>query len=136
MKQQRHGDSEDRYFFRTKRLFNTNGEWFFDTREGTQCGPFHDRDIAEKELAIFIAQKINDLREDTAACLDEHPGIQDGIALMVEEFCSYFKRQRKNGKISTLAWAKNRIQELKDDRKNPGSNRIRQEALKYVMDRE
>ena len=136
MKQKRSEDSEQRNFFRSKRLYNINGEWFFDTREGTQYGPFLDRNKAEKELAIFLAQKINEQKDAAAARRNAHHGNQDGIAHMVEELSRYFNYLKEHGKTSTLIWAQSRLQDLMDDHREPEISSLRHEALKYAIDHE
>lgn len=35
--------------FRSDRIFNANGEWYFHTREGTDVGPYASRSEAEEE---------------------------------------------------------------------------------------
>ncbi len=35
--------------FRSDRVFNANGEWFFHTREGTDVGPYSSRKEATEE---------------------------------------------------------------------------------------
>ncbi len=57
----RRDDVEDKTYFRSDRLFCSNGQWFFTTREGAQ-GPYRNRDQAELELRRFISEKV-DLKE-------------------------------------------------------------------------
>lgn len=40
--------------FRSERIFNCNGEWYFSTREHLGVGPFASRERAEIELMLFI----------------------------------------------------------------------------------
>ena len=42
------------YPFRSERMFSIGHEWFFATREGTDKGPFLNRDQAESALSEFI----------------------------------------------------------------------------------
>ena len=56
----RRDDKEDKTYFRSDRLFCSNGQWFFVTREGEQ-GPYPKRDQAEAALERFIGEKV-DLR--------------------------------------------------------------------------
>lgn len=51
---QRQDDASDRHYFRADRLFITNGEWYFATREGVDRGPYGSRDEALRALAHFI----------------------------------------------------------------------------------
>ena len=41
-------------YFRTKRLYQENGQWYFFTREGTMEGPFQDKVHALKMLDNYI----------------------------------------------------------------------------------
>lgn len=47
-------DQETRAFFRADRIFASNGEYFFDTREGTTLGPFFSREQAEEAVRQYI----------------------------------------------------------------------------------
>ncbi len=51
---QRQDDASERHYFRADRLFMTNGEWYFATREGIDRGPYGSRDEALRALAGFI----------------------------------------------------------------------------------
>ena len=51
---QRQDDASERHYFRADRLFMTNGEWYFATREGVDRGPYGSRDEALRALAAFI----------------------------------------------------------------------------------
>ena len=39
---------------RSSRVFNSEGEWFFDTREKDVMGPYASREIAEEEVVSYI----------------------------------------------------------------------------------
>ena len=39
--------------FRSDRICRVNGEFYFNTREGTQEGPFETREAAEQELSLI-----------------------------------------------------------------------------------
>ena len=54
----RRDDVEDKTYFRSDRLFCSNGEWFFVTREAEQ-GPYRNRDLAEAALQRFIGEKVD-----------------------------------------------------------------------------
>ncbi len=54
----RRDDIEDKTYFRSDRLFCSNGQWFFSTREGDQ-GPFAERDLAEAALRRFVGEKVD-----------------------------------------------------------------------------
>ncbi|MCZ6868179.1 MAG: DUF6316 family protein [Pseudomonadales bacterium] len=51
---QRQDDASERHYFRADRLFMTNSEWYFATREGIDRGPYGSRDEALRALAGFI----------------------------------------------------------------------------------
>jgi hypothetical protein len=53
----RRDDAEDKTYFRSDRLFCSNGQWFITTREGAQ-GPYGKRDQAEAALKRFISGKV------------------------------------------------------------------------------
>jgi len=46
----------DKTIFRSGRIFSANGEWFFETREGVNHGPFATRAEAERHLASFLRE--------------------------------------------------------------------------------
>ena len=46
--------SEDKVPFRSNRIHNINGQWYFLTREGQNIGPFATKDDAEAGLARFM----------------------------------------------------------------------------------
>ena len=50
----RTSDQESRVVFRADRIFASNGEYFFDTREGTTLGPFASREQAEQAIQQYI----------------------------------------------------------------------------------
>lgn len=54
MSKQRNEDSGKKSFFRTERMIQHDGQWFFSTREGTMQGPFDSREVARKELDEYI----------------------------------------------------------------------------------
>ncbi len=54
----RRDDAEEKTYFRSNRLFCSNGQWFITTREGAQ-GPYENRDQAEIALRRFIGEKVD-----------------------------------------------------------------------------
>jgi hypothetical protein len=48
-------------WFRTDRLVNEGGRWFFITREQTVEGPFDSRAEAIERLAVYVRLAENDL---------------------------------------------------------------------------
>lgn len=41
-------------YFRANRFHNSNGYWYFVTREGINMGPFESKERAETELANYL----------------------------------------------------------------------------------
>ena len=54
MEAKREDDLEMKVRFRTDRMINHNGKWYFCTREGTVQGPFEDKFEANYELKIYL----------------------------------------------------------------------------------
>ena len=54
MKATRKGDAATLARFRSERIMEHNGEWFFCTREGTIQGPFIDEWEAKYQLKRYI----------------------------------------------------------------------------------
>ncbi len=54
MEDKRKDDLELQARFRTERMIEHNGEWFFCTREGTIQGPFPDQWSANVQLKSYI----------------------------------------------------------------------------------
>ena len=53
----RRSDRDKKTYFRSQRIFCTNGQWYFATREG-EHGPYGSRSRAETALATFVNEKI------------------------------------------------------------------------------
>ena len=53
----RRDDQDNRTYFRSERVFATNGQWYFSTREG-DCGPYRTADLARTALARFTNEKV------------------------------------------------------------------------------
>ena len=49
----RSDDSSERTWFRSKRLYEERGYWYFNTREGTIEGPFSDKYHAGTRLECY-----------------------------------------------------------------------------------
>jgi hypothetical protein len=49
----RKSDAEQRLWFRSMRVFASNGKWYFHTREGVDCGPYDTQFEAEVEAGIL-----------------------------------------------------------------------------------
>jgi hypothetical protein len=52
-------DPISRTRFRTDRMMENGGSWFFLTREGTVEGPFECREDANDQLEVYIRLAIN-----------------------------------------------------------------------------
>ena len=50
----RKDDSSTRTHFRSSRMFEENGYWYFNTREGDMIGPFKDELEASTKLEVYI----------------------------------------------------------------------------------
>ena len=122
--------------FRSRRLYSVNGQWFFDTRESEQFGPYRDQSEAKKALAIFVAQKLRNHIADRSDDNRLRHGAQDGIEYMVEELLEFVGLRNSRGQTAALAWANQRLKELMDYRKNISNSKERMEALKYAMNQE
>ena len=53
----RRDDKDHKTYFRSQRIFCTNGQWYFATREGER-GPFGSRSRAEAALSSFVNEKV------------------------------------------------------------------------------
>ena len=45
-------------YFKTDRIFQANGEWYFITREGEDRGPYTSKEQANIEIALYIRRII------------------------------------------------------------------------------
>ena len=50
----RPNDAADKTFFKSERYFESNGEWYFSTRETVDQGPFISRELATSELNAYL----------------------------------------------------------------------------------
>lgn len=62
----RSSDSEDKLRFRSDRILCLNGLFYFNTREGTQEGPYRSREQAEVAAALYIRYHLDPTRLDSA----------------------------------------------------------------------
>lgn len=70
----RDGDEGSKSWFRSRRLFQQDGSWYFLTREGKTEGPFGDRHEAERRLEDYIhVMQSGMLGPDTNLELDDLP---------------------------------------------------------------
>ncbi|MEW8352531.1 MAG: DUF6316 family protein [Candidatus Thiodiazotropha sp.] len=122
--------------FRTQRLFSENGQWYFDTREGSQLGPYHDIKEAKKALALFVAQRLLISKQNRASDSSIVPGSQDGIEFMVEELFNYLLEYKSKGQTSATAWASQRLRDLLRDRNDIVDRSTRMEAIQFALDQE
>ena len=55
MTNKRKDDVSDRVYFRSERLFQQGGAWYFNTREGKVAGPFVSRGICNAHLEAYVS---------------------------------------------------------------------------------
>jgi hypothetical protein len=55
-------DPTSALFFPSDRICRINGDFYFNTREGTQEGPFTSREAAQREIEAYIARMQEVLR--------------------------------------------------------------------------
>ena len=100
--------------YRSKRLYRANGKWFFDTREGTQFGPFLSQEEAIKVLAFFVAQNVHE-SGNVGGIGEEAPGSQDGIEHMVREVLEVLVCHQDYGPLAARTWIHSRLEDLEPD---------------------
>lgn len=44
----------EKSWFRSNRIYNMGGQWYFTTREHQEIGPFSSRKEAERETGVFL----------------------------------------------------------------------------------
>ena len=52
----RHGETDEKCHYRSRRFFLANGEWYFDTREHTHVGPFGSESSAARGLSLYLQE--------------------------------------------------------------------------------
>jgi hypothetical protein len=50
----RKNETNDKNRYRSSRMFENHGNWFFNTREGDAVGPFQDKLAAATQLEVYI----------------------------------------------------------------------------------
>ena len=115
--------------FRSQRLYCANGNWYFDTREGVQHGPYQEENEAKVALSGFIAQCLHKLDKESISC-------DDGLTHMVEEFLNYLNLKSKHGHDAALAWANNHIAELAGMKHNSSKVSEKIKTLQYAIKNE
>lgn len=103
MSSRRRGERGQPPPFRNKRIYHANGQWYFDTREGKQFGPFQSEDAANKALAFFVALNVYDSQVNRSVNISDESGAQDGINHMVQEALGFLRFREENGQIAALA---------------------------------
>ena len=131
MSLKRHGERQ-RHPFRSERISCENGMWYFQTREGKSFGPYQDRVDAKRDLAVFLASKIQGLPNNQLEASAVAAGTQDDIQFMVEELAQFYRSRSDGGDTVALAWANNRIAELRRDWKI-ARQKERIDILYYAM---
>jgi hypothetical protein len=120
--------------FRSQRFFSENGQWYFDTREGRQVGPYPELDDVKKALAVFLAQKLLIINKSKQTEEILVPGEQDGIEHMVEEVFEFFHQYKLKGQTGAILWANSRLGDLLRDAQHLTNRAERVEALKYALE--
>lgn len=119
--------------FRTQRVFSENGQWYFDTREGAQVGPYRDLNAVKNALAVFIAQRLLITHGSRAGDTNYTPGLQDGVEHLVEELYEFYNQYKENGQAAAMSWGNQRLRELMTSEKNLQATNARIEAIQYVL---
>ena len=132
MSSKRRGEQGDPPY-RSKRLYRANAQWFFDTREGTQFGPFRSEEEARKVLAFFIAQNVYESGNYSVTGA-EPPGTQDGIEHMVREVLEVLVCHEDYGPLAARTWVHSRLEELGVDGDDDTAVAECREVLQYAME--
>ena len=119
--------------YRSKRLYRANGQWYFDTREGTQFGPFRSPEEARKVLAFFVAQNVHASGKKSAFGA-ESPGSQDGIEHMVREVLEVLVCHEDYGPLAARTWVHSRLEDLELHAGDDATTAECRDVLKYAMD--
>jgi hypothetical protein len=98
--------------FRSKRLYFSQGSWYFDTREGLQFGPFTSQRDARTSLAMFMAVTIREACANGSTADIDRPGRDERIEHMVEELLRFLDCREDLGPLAARAWAKTRIDQI------------------------
>ena len=119
--------------FRSVRMFSQNGQWYFDTREGAQVGPYRDLKAVKNALAVFIAQRLLISEGSRAGDMDYTPGSQEGIEDLVEELYEFFREYKLKGQTAAMLWGNQRLRELMRSREDVPELSARMEAIRYAL---
>ena len=133
MGSRRHGEHGDPPPFRNSRLYRANGHWFFDTREGTQFGPFALLDDARVALAVFVAQNVYE-RPGKRLRRDDCPGAADALVHMVEEVVDVLRCHVDFGALAAENWARSRLEDLEQDNSGGREGLERVRVLAFVRE--
>jgi hypothetical protein len=120
--------------FRSERICQENGQWFFHTREGALVGPFKDMAETRKAMAVYVAEMMHESRTEKIPLSDPAIGNSEDFNHMVEELLEFFRSRSKSGETGALAWARMRIQQLERNREGSSGQRERIDVLEYAMD--
>jgi len=132
MSSRRHGEPGHSPPYRSKRIYRANGYWYFDTREGTQFGPFENTEEAKKALAFFVAQNIYK-RAEGGLNGEERPGVQDGIEHMVQEILDTLRCYKDFGALAADSWVRCRLEDLELNGKDNANDIECAGVLKYAI---
>lgn len=122
--------------FRSERICQENGQWYFHTREGKLVGPFRDIAETKKALAVFVAKMMQGSLVEKVKSSESPIDKGEGLQHMLEELLEFFRSRNESGEAAALAWARNRIAILKGDRDGSASQKERIDVLLYAMNQD
>lgn len=77
--------------FRSNRVFRSNGQWYFHTREGVDIGPFETLGEANNEVGLLV-RRMGELSEECISGLIRERQLEAQVAagtLEAQDFVSY-----------------------------------------------
>lgn len=119
--------------YRSKRLYRANGQWYFDTREGTQFGPFRTQEEAKNALAVFVALHVYEEAENGWRPA-QNPSAQDGIDHLVQEIIEVLRCHVDFGPLAANTWIQSRLEDLELSKEQTPVTLERMDVLKYAME--
>lgn len=119
--------------FRSERICQENGQWYFHTLEGKLVGPLRDMAETRKALAVFVAEMMQGSLTEKVNSSESLIDKVEGFQHMLEELLEFFRSRNESGEAAALAWARNRISKLKGDRDGSASQKEQIDVLLYAM---
>lgn len=130
----RHGERGAPPPFRNSRLYRANAQWYFDTREGTQFGPFPLLDDARVALSVFVAQNVYE-RTDRGMRREDCPGAADALVHMVDEVVDVLRCHVDFGALAAENWSCSRIEDLEKENHQDRETLERIQVLRFALER-